>query len=185
MCTCCADQRMPLYRLTFLRIVFPSKISVSFLRGMNGNRQCARWVIFCKYMCRVCRHTKTLWITTYILSIYSHDEPQMIVTRDEKIRESDRIVTSCIALYIMALWPGCSSVSNIFQHRQCSAPLISDQRRSLSTAEERPESNDFSRHSVSTVSWQGERNSDECALGWNSPILLKTFTYRGVLWNLG
>lgn len=68
-------------------------------------------------------------------------------------------ITSCIALYNMALWPGLSSVSSVLQHWQWAASLISGHWRSLSTAGEKPECNGLSLHSFSMVSWQGERNT--------------------------
>lgn len=75
------------------------------------------------------------------------------------LKTDNSTVTSCTALYNMALWPGLSSISSVLQHWQWAALLISDHWRSPSTAGERPECNGFSLHSFSMVSWQGERNT--------------------------
>lgn len=75
------------------------------------------------------------------------------------VLQTDNTITSCTALYNMALWPGLSSVSSVPQHWQWAASLISGHWRSLSTAGERPECSGFSLHSFSMVSWQGERNT--------------------------
>lgn len=68
------------------------------------------------------------------------------------LKTDNNTVTSCTALYSMALWPGLSSVSRVLQHWQWAVWLISGHWRSLSTAGERPECNGFSMHSFSMVS---------------------------------
>ncbi len=102
-----------------------------------------------------------------VVNTWQQDESQQTIRRDEKIREdiSDALktdnstITSCTALYSMALWPGLSSVSSVLQHLQWAASLISGHWRSLSAAGERPKCSGFSLHSFSTVSWQAERNT--------------------------
>lgn len=85
----------------------------------------------------------------------------------DALNTDNSAITSCIALYNMALRPGLSSVSSVLQHWQWAASLVSGHWRSLSTAGERPECNGFSLHSFSMVSWQGQRNSGESAAVWS------------------
>lgn len=90
---------------------------------------------------------------------------QHILRNDRKIRNvmcdvlntDNSSFTSCIALYIMALCPGLSSVSIVLQHRQWASSLISGHWRCLSTAGERPECNGLSLHSCPMVSCQRVR----------------------------
>lgn len=111
--------------------------------------------------------------------------------RSGELMKKSSTVTSCIALYSMALWPGLSSVSISLQQGQRASSLMSDQRRSVSRAGKRAECNGLRRHRLSTESWSGgEKCSDGAANDWNSVQMLwkgrltsASFVILDKIWN--